>query len=67
MDDATREQIADAIANGRSVTINGHSVQAHSLSELIKALRYLEDVDAGRNPGELRRATVVLPGVGGCE
>lgn len=65
MDDATKAQIAAAIANARRVSVGGQSDEAHSLPELIRALRYLEDIEAGRNPGALRRAPVVLPGVGG--
>ena len=52
-----------AVAGDRRVQIGNHSVEAHSLKELIAALRYIDDLNSGYSPGELRRARIVNPGI----
>jgi hypothetical protein len=59
--------LQQAVAGDRRVQIGNQSVEAHSLKELIAALRYIDDQANGNAPGELRRARVVNPGIVGTD
>ena len=63
MADELKEVILDSLKNPRQATVDGVTVQQHSLSDLLAARKQLAAEEAAKNPARaLTRVKIIPPG-----